>query len=510
MSESTIGWRELRWLFAAALSLLGMAAIFATALAGTASAKPKLELKSFQSDRTIQPGQTSALKISCGKGFNFLSTRFRTTTLPSDPSNPATRPAVELLGMVPGEKETKLTLKNVGAVPATVRGTVDCSKFKGKIASRSGDAEAAAKKKKPKLTTYVREKVKKVSGGNRAGAAKTTTLKVTCNKKNSIPADIGFKSKSSEFAGASYFKKKGELGVKGRFNTTGADKLKLYAACTKGKQVTLKGKVLKGTLSSAVAAPKAKSSAKKLKLTVSYGEEEGTLEPDVPFTGAVSVLGAIPRSAWWSPSFPTSLSPGDLWMGRGFLDPTSLPRSVGDMRRALGLISGKVHAPVNIRQLEGALTRSTSLVSSQISGFFLFFFGPGAEDTVGRTRTGGTVHRDARGFFVADTRADDSLDGSDGGGQKDVFFDFTDVKCKPGFLIDVFIPKDAKNPTHGLFNTNQPCPPKMIVERAIFEAGTKPSNAKTDDWKTKKTYRVKISSPSASIPKPFTLRVFWD
>ena len=326
-SESTIGWRELRWLFVVALSLLGMAAIFATALAGTAAAKPKLELKSFQSDRTIQPGQTSALKISCGKGFQFLSTRFRSTTLPTDPSNPATRPAFELLGMVPEEKGTQLTLNNVGSVPVTVLGTADCTRVKGKIAREGGSAEASAKKKKPKLTTYVNEKSKKVSG-SRARAAKTTTLKVTCNKKNSIPTDIGFKSKSSEFAGASYFKKKGDLGIKGRFNSNGNDKLKLYAACTKGKLLKLKGKVTKGTLAGAATAPTAKTSAKTSKLTINYGQTEGALQSDVPFTGVDRFVDTKQRRLLSAP-VPTSLPSGDLWLARGYLEPTSPSRGTG-------------------------------------------------------------------------------------------------------------------------------------------------------------------------------------
>ena len=189
----------------------------------------------------------------------------------------------------------------------------------------------SAKKSRPvKLETYVAKEKKKVTGGG-AGASATKSLKVACERPNSIPSDIGFDAKNAaEFAGARFVKRKGDIGAKGTFRTEGKDKLKLFLVCQQGKRVKMKGKVQKGTLSaiagsSSAGAPPAQQSASKPRIIVRYGLLRPALSPGIPFPGLDSLIDDEART-YWTPPVPVSLPAGIHWVGRVLLDSAAVPR----------------------------------------------------------------------------------------------------------------------------------------------------------------------------------------
>lgn len=231
------------------VSAMILALLLVEVLGAERATAQRLQITSFSTDRILSRSGPVTLEPFCRRSFRLLSARFSVINVNPTPTlNPATQPAVAVVGVVPKPKSVEVTLRNLrapGVIP-TVRGTVDCALATGSVARQAAGAEdgpattAKKRRKRVKLSPYVARAKKRVGA---AEAAVTKFVKQTCEERNSIPSDLGFESRSATFAGASVFKRKGEIGIKAGFNTDGPDRLKLHVLCQQGKALKLRGTV---------------------------------------------------------------------------------------------------------------------------------------------------------------------------------------------------------------------------------------------------------------------------
>jgi hypothetical protein len=130
------------------LASFSLTAAIAIGWTSPAQAAPKLQITSFTADRTLsRPGPTT-VEPSCRRGFGLLGVRFNIIGVNPTPSaNPATHPAVALLGMVPKPQGAAVTFQNLRApgISVTIRGTADCTKITGNARRTTDGRKARAK-----------------------------------------------------------------------------------------------------------------------------------------------------------------------------------------------------------------------------------------------------------------------------------------------------------------------------------------------------------------------------
>lgn len=279
---------------------------------------PTLQMTSFSSDRVIRPGQTSSVTAFCRRGFALLGTRF--APIEVNPSN-TPNPAVATLAIVPRPNGATFTFRNIGQGVVTMRATADCTKITGK----------------PSLSTFVARRAVQLgprvarasdSGTQRAARAARKQVRVVCGRRNSIPSDIGFKTKKNDLAALSFFEnKRGRIGIRGVFRGNKREKAKLFLACQQGTGVKMVGRVAKSARSAPAAArstsgaPRAARAARQRRIVVRYFGAQGTRRADFPFTGMDTFADGRARR-YWSAPVPASRPAGSTWMGRGLLDPS--------------------------------------------------------------------------------------------------------------------------------------------------------------------------------------------
>lgn len=286
-----------------------------------ASAQARLQITSFSADRVLSRSAPTPLEPFCRRGFQLLSARFSVINVNPRPTlNPATQPAVAVVGVVPKTKSVEVTLQNLRApgVTPTVRGTVDCARASGTVRRRATGAAgrpgsvAGKRRKRAKLSPYIAVAKKRVRAAG--AAAGTTFVKETCGERNSIPSDLGFESRgASTFAGATVFKRKGEIGIKAGFNTDGRDRLKLHVVCQQGKALRLKGTISGGRSAAPSAAEPARRARSPL-IKVAFETLRGALRRDYPYPGSGSF--GVGGNDYWLNPVPRSVPAGYLWMGR--------------------------------------------------------------------------------------------------------------------------------------------------------------------------------------------------
>jgi hypothetical protein len=313
-------------LLAALASATILALLLAGALGAERAAAQRLQITSFSDDRVLSRSGPTSLEPFCRRGFQLLSARFSVINVNPRPTlNPATQPAVAVVGVVPKPKSVEVMLQNLrapGVIP-TVRGTVDCMKARGRVARRAAGAGegpatiARKRRRRVRVSPYVATAKKRVGA---ARAARTTFLRETCGKRNSIPSDLGFESRGATFAGATVFKRKGKIGVKAGFNTDGRDRLKLHVLCQKGKALKLKGAVSGRRAAgsdAAAAASGAGAAARRARsplIKVAFQALQGTLRRDYPYPGSGSF--GVGGNDYWLNPVPSSVPEGYSWMGR--------------------------------------------------------------------------------------------------------------------------------------------------------------------------------------------------
>lgn len=306
------------------LVAFGSATIAALLLIGSlgadrATAQARLQITSFSADRVLQRSGPTPIEPFCRRGFELLSARFSVINVNPRPTlNPLTQPAVAVVGVVPKPKSVEVTLQNLrapGVVP-TVRGTVDCVRASGRVARSAAAGEEGAgtvagkRRNRVKLAPYVATEKKRTGA---ASAARTTFVKKTCGKRNSLPSDLGFESRRAQFTGAKVFKRKGKIGVKAGFDTDGRDRLKLHVVCQQGESLKLKG-VLSGDRVAARSTVGQARRARSPLIKVAFQTLRGVLRRDHPYPGSGSF--GVGGNDYWLNPVPGSVPAGYSWMGR--------------------------------------------------------------------------------------------------------------------------------------------------------------------------------------------------
>jgi hypothetical protein len=252
-------------LAAASLALAASPAPAATSNDATAAAQRTIALSNFIVNRDVlalRGGQTTNVVALCPGKTRFFTSGFR----PFGVQRGAPRVNFIVTAIIPRPNGVTYRFFNphpAGTFPVNIRvsamcltlGTVSVGGTASERAAESSGALAtdAAKKKgkgKPKLKARVtkktvkvgkKKKAKKKQKGRSATAEaavniRLTNIRLNCDGDNEMPAQFGFEhGANTMFNGATPFRSKDGVGLRGQFETDGKDTVKFHLLCLRAQ-----------------------------------------------------------------------------------------------------------------------------------------------------------------------------------------------------------------------------------------------------------------------------------
>jgi hypothetical protein len=410
---------------------------------------------------TIQPGQTGEVRAPCPKKQSLLSSSIAPAS--TGPGPDGAEAPLFVYGIVPSADEVRVTFQNRGTIAAAGQVAVACLKAKG--------------------TKIEADVVKDQVTFTEAGSATATR---TCTKKGTIPGEVGF-SGSATFAGAEYFKSKGDIGARLGFAGFAGSQAEMRMVCLRASGVRMTG-ALVGDLSQT--GPAEAKKGKRPKLVVDYGSESISPRPDLSNAGGSVFVGQGGGTPWTSP-YPGPPGTQALGLaGRGYADLGAARGSLEGIATAFVLI--EILGPTEEEESAARLREYYDMAvrASKTAAFnAVDFANDPATDPGGGTGEGSKTVRPFQGVMSV-------------------------PNCSPGFSVDIYIDADAQQPAHSfLENGGEPPCPNATVEVTRFPAGEQPpgNTDPEEDWRTHQTYRIQITSPTSATPSPqnFAIHVFW-